>query len=166
MPRGRVPATRSRATSTEDISVVEHLIKHGADIEAQDQYGNTCLHYATAWGNLKAIRALMQAGAVPVSTNRAGWTPDNYSLTVQAEVYYKAMINEWERRLDEESVRENERRAQQGGRSVRLVAAEDSDDLASEHSRDRADSERSHNTARSGSDTGLGISVGKVDTWM
>lgn len=166
MPRGRIPATRARATSAEDTSVVEHLIAHGADIEAQDRHGNTSLHYATAWGNLKAIRALMQAGAVPISKNWAGWTPDNYSLTVQAEVYYRAMINEWERRLDEEALRENERRAQQGGRSVRLVAADESDDLNSEYSRGRADSERSQTTTRSGSDAGLGISVGKTDTWM
>jgi uncharacterized protein len=144
---------------------MEHLIAHGANVEAKDKQGNTCLHYATAWGNLKAMRALMQAGALPIHQNWLGWTPDNYSLTVQAEVYYKAMINEWERRLDEATVKENERRAQ-GGRSVRLVAADDSDDLASEQSRSRADSEHSQNTNRSGSDAGLGISVGQHDTCM
>lgn len=164
MPRTHVSTNRARAASTEDVSVIEHLVAHGANVNAQDRQGNTCLHYATAWGNLKAVRALIQAGAIPVSKNRAGWTPDSYSLTVQAEVYYKALISEWEKRLDEESLRENERRAQ-GARSVRLVSAEDSDELASEQARSRADSERSQNTTRSGSDMGLGITVGKVDSW-
>ncbi|ETN46659.1 uncharacterized protein HMPREF1541_00845 [Cyphellophora europaea CBS 101466] len=163
MPRTHLARARARAASTEDVSVIEHLVAHGANVNAQDRQGDTCLHYATAWGNLKAVRALIQAGAIPVSKNWAGWTADSYSLTVQAEVYYKALVTEWEKRLEDETLRETERRAQ-GARSVRLVS-DDSDDLNSEQSRSRADSERSQATTRSGSDMGLGITVGKVDTW-
>lgn len=146
-----------RPASTEDVAVIESLLAHGAELEAQDKQGNKCLHYATAWGNLKAVRALIQAGAVPVSTNWAGWRPDNYSLTVQAEVYYKNLVAEWEKRHDEDSIRENERRIQTA-RSVRLVQDDESDDLESIESRSRADSAQSQLTA---STDGLGISVSK-----
>ena len=155
-PRLTLTATRSaKPTSTEDVSVIESLLAHGAKLDAQDAKGNTCLHYATAWGNLKAVRALIQAGAVPVSTNRAGWQPDSYSLTVQAEVYYKNLVSDWEKRVDvEELQRDIERRAQ--ARSVRLVQGDESDDFESEPSRSRAGSAFSQGTAST--DAGLGIS--------
>lgn len=150
----------SKPTSTEDVSVIESLLAHGARLDAHDKKGNTCLHYATAWGNLKAVRALIQAGAVPVSTNREGWQPNSYSLTVQAEVYYKALVTEWEKRMDEGAQRETEQRTT--GRSVRLVQSDDPDD-DSEQSRSRAGSARSHGT--SSTDQGLGISTPTLDPW-
>lgn len=164
MPRLAIASAKPpKPASTEDVSVIESLIAHGAHVHAQDRQGNTCLHYATAWGNLKVVRALIQAGAVPVSTNRAGWTPDSYSLTVQAEVYYKALVSEWEKR-GEERAKEVERR-NLGPKSIRIVQSDESDELESEQSRSRAGSERSQ--ATNSTDAGLGISVGptKVDSW-
>lgn len=157
--------TRPSSRSPEEVTCIETLIAHGADVRAQDDQGNTCLHNASAWGNLKAVRALIQAGADPLCKNKAGWTPEYYSITVQAEVYYRNLVAEWEKRKAEEGIRANERRAKGGG-GVRLVPQDnDSDDEASVQSRSRASSARSQQTTESASDGGLGISVGHIDTW-
>lgn len=70
-------------------------------ISAQDHSGNTALHHASASGNLKALRALVVAGADPLAKNCSGWTPESYSVSVQAEVYFKSLINEWKERTAE-----------------------------------------------------------------
>ncbi|KAL8724752.1 MAG: hypothetical protein Q9166_007766 [cf. Caloplaca sp. 2 TL-2023] len=61
-------------------------------LTAVDNDGNTALHYASAYGQLKAIRALLAAGANPGAKNKYSWTPVAYSSTVQAEVYFKGLI--------------------------------------------------------------------------
>ncbi|OAL26124.1 hypothetical protein AYO20_10258 [Fonsecaea nubica] len=167
----------------EDNRTIEILLVHGANVNAKDDLGNTCLHNASAWGNLKAIRALIQAGADPLSKNKAGWTPEYYSITVQAEVYYRNLVAEWEKRKAEDEMRASERRGKGGG-SVRLVPQEnESDDEGDNSSITGRSLERS--TTRSPlpgfvagagagsdvgnsagqSDAGLGISVGYVDAW-
>ncbi|KAL8713973.1 MAG: hypothetical protein Q9220_002119 [cf. Caloplaca sp. 1 TL-2023] len=60
-------------------------------LAAEDLDGNTALHYASAYGQLKAIRALLAAGANPGARNAYSWTPVAYSSTVQAEVYFKGL---------------------------------------------------------------------------
>jgi uncharacterized protein len=154
---------KSKPNSNEDLSVIDALVTADADPNARDKEGNISLHYATAWGNLKAVRALIHSGAIPMSKNNDGWTPNSYSLTVQAEVYYKGLVAEWDKRLEEDTIREHERRTQ-SSRSVRLVSADDSDELLSDASRSRADSDRSHATSHSGSTAGLGISNAQ-DAW-
>lgn len=164
--------SRPTTRSGEDNSTIDILIAYGADVNARDDQGNTCLHNATAWGNLKAVRALIQAGADPLRKNTAGWTPEYYSITVQAEVYYRNMVAEWEKRKAEDETLANDRRAKAaaagGGRggAVRLVPQEpDSDNDESAASRSRASSARSQQTTSSHGDAGLGISVGNVDSW-
>ncbi|KIX93509.1 uncharacterized protein Z520_10687 [Fonsecaea multimorphosa CBS 102226] len=168
----------------EDNRTIEILLTHGADVNAKDELGNTCLHNASAWGNLKAIRALIQAGADPLSKNKAGWTPEYYSITVQAEVYYRNLVAEWEKRKAEDEMRASSERRGKGGGSVRLVPQEnESDGEGDESSRTETSRERSTtrspvpNNAGAGagsvvgtslgkqSDAGLGISVGYVDAW-
>ncbi|KAL8788458.1 MAG: hypothetical protein Q9213_001681 [Squamulea squamosa] len=61
-------------------------------LTAADNDGNTALHYASAYGQLKAIRALLAAGANPGARNKYSWTPVAYSSTVQAEVYFKGLV--------------------------------------------------------------------------
>ncbi|KAL8774965.1 MAG: hypothetical protein Q9209_000444 [Squamulea sp. 1 TL-2023] len=61
-------------------------------LTAADVDGNTALHYASAYGQLKAIRALLAAGANPGARNKYSWTPVAYSSTVQAEVYFKGLV--------------------------------------------------------------------------
>jgi ankyrin repeat protein len=156
-------ATRISTKAAEDTSTVETLIAHGADVHAQDNKGNTCLHYASAWGNLKAVRVLIQSGADPLARNKDGRTPENYSVTVQAEVYYRNLVAEWERRRAEDEIRMRESRARSAA-GVRLVDADDTDssDLW-EDARDRADSGGSRKTNES--NNGLGLTMISKETW-
>ena len=138
---------------------MEQLLRAGADARRVDRKGNNCLHYATAWGNLKAVRLLMQAGADPLGANAAGWTPEYYSLSVQAEVYYRNLVAEYARRRIDDKTKHRERQAKGGG-AVRLVATEDTgSETGSEESRSRADSGESPGTIER--DGGLGIRIAK-----
>ncbi|GAM85602.1 hypothetical protein ANO11243_036090 [Dothideomycetidae sp. 11243] len=67
-----------------------------ASVDHQDYEGNTPLHHASAAGSLKALRILLEAGADPSGRNAGKWTPIAYSLTVQAEVYFKQLTSEFE----------------------------------------------------------------------
>ena len=89
-----------------------------------DLDGNTALHYASAYGHLKCIRMLLQAGASPVARNGFSWTPVSYSSTVAAEVYFRNLVGEIERRREGEREREREmNRRREGG--VRVVGGEE-----------------------------------------
>lgn len=63
-------------------------------LQAVDMDGNTALHYASAYGQLKCIRALLEAGADPGKRNAWNWTAVSYSLSVQAEVYFRGLVGE------------------------------------------------------------------------
>lgn len=63
-------------------------------LQASDLDGNTALHYASAYGQLKCIRALLEAGADPNRRNAWSWTAVSYSFSVQAEVYFKGLVGE------------------------------------------------------------------------
>lgn len=65
---------------------------------AYDNNGNTALHHASAAGELKSLRLLLQAGAAPFAQNAYSWTPIAYSSTVAAEVYFKNLVAEFEKR--------------------------------------------------------------------
>ncbi|KAF2436288.1 ankyrin [Tothia fuscella] len=101
---------------------------------AQDIDGNTALHHASAAGELKALRLLLHYGASPMAQNNYSWTPIAYSSTVAAEVYFKQLVGEFEKRrvegLKAEREREKERERQRVG-GVRLVTQ----DLGSERER-------------------------------
>jgi hypothetical protein len=159
-----IPAFTSGSRSVEDTSTLQVLLAHHADVGAVDKVGSTCLHYATAWGNLKAVRVLVQAGADPLTRNNAGWMPQYYSVTVQAEVYYRNLVAEREKHQAEEGMRHRQRvEAERGG--VRLVSEDDeaTEDTESDDGRNRADSGSTHFTTAS--EGGLGISIGRPDSW-
>lgn len=95
----------------------------GLLLSATDNDGNSALHYASAYGQLKAIRTLLYAGANPHARNAYSWTPISYSSTVAAEVYFRNLVAEFEKRRVEG---ERERRREGGGGgAVRLVGGED-----------------------------------------
>lgn len=159
-------ATRISTKAAEDTSTIETLLAHGATVHARDAEGDTCLHYASAWGNLKAVRVLIQAGADPLARNNDGWTPEYYSVTVQAEVYYRNLVAEWEKRRAEENVRIKEQRARSAA-GVRLVTDDETDEeLSWEDARDRASSGASRGTTgTNGTSSGLGLGIGRTESW-
>jgi len=58
--------------------VINYLINKGIDINAQDIYGMTPLHYALRSKNIDAAIALLKAGANPNLPNERGITPLSY----------------------------------------------------------------------------------------
>lgn len=63
-------------------------------LEARDHDGNTALHCASAWGQLKCVRGLLERGADAGARNAWNWTPVSYSCSVQAEVYFRGLVGE------------------------------------------------------------------------
>ncbi|KAK3073093.1 Target of rapamycin complex 2 subunit avo2 [Teratosphaeriaceae sp. CCFEE 6253] len=94
--------------------------EHPASPHIRDQDGNTPLHHASASGALKALRILLSAGANPLAKNNCDWTPLAYSQTVAAEVYFKNLVAEFERRKVE-GAKQGEERERQRAAGVRLV---------------------------------------------
>ena len=99
------------------------ILTYSPSLSASDNDGNTALHYASANGHLKCIRTLLQAGASPMAKNTYSWTPVSYSSTVAAEVYFRNLVVELERRRGEE--REARRGVEMG---VRVVSREEGDE--------------------------------------
>lgn len=54
---------------------VEKLLAHGADVNAQDNDGDTALHGAAQIGNVEVIGLLLDKGANPNAKNTVGGTP-------------------------------------------------------------------------------------------
>ncbi|CAK4031722.1 hexaprenyl pyrophosphate synthase, mitochondrial [Lecanosticta acicola] len=98
-----------------------------ASVHVRDADGNTPLHHASASGSLKALRILLAAGANPLAKNNYDWTPLAYSQTVAAEVYFKNLVAEFERRKVE-GAKQSEERERQRVAGLRIVdAAADGD---------------------------------------
>ncbi|OMP81513.1 Target of rapamycin complex 2 subunit AVO2 [Diplodia seriata] len=64
---------------------------------AHDNNGNTALHHASAAGELKCLRLLLQAGASPHALNAYAWNPLAYSRTQAAKLYFDDLVAEQER---------------------------------------------------------------------
>ncbi|KAF2115275.1 ankyrin repeat-containing domain protein [Lophiotrema nucula] len=97
---------------------------HPAILASADFDGNTALHHASAAGELKALRMLLQYGANPLAQNVYSWTPVHYSASAQAEAYFKTLIIEFEKKKAEDAREKRERERQRTG-GVRLVTNED-----------------------------------------
>jgi len=124
-------ACRNQA-STSLIPILLSHPQYPASIHSCDIDGNTPLHHASASGSLKALRILLIAGADPFTKNAFDWTPLAYSQTVAAEVYFKNIIAELERRKIEEAREEKERKEEElrrRGAGVRLITADDIHDF-------------------------------------
>ncbi|KAF5849498.1 hypothetical protein GGP41_006345 [Bipolaris sorokiniana] len=103
------------------LHLIPTLIMHGTNVlSACDNQGNTALHHASAAGELKALRMLLQYGANPVASNSYSWTPVHYSATSAAEAYFKTLIIEFEKKKAE-GKRLNAERERQRSAGVRLV---------------------------------------------
>jgi hypothetical protein len=105
--------------------LIPTLILHGPSIlQNADKDGNTALHHASAAGELKALRLLLQYGANPLANNAFQWTPLHYSATPAAEAYFKTLIIEVEKKKAE-GKREQRERDRQRTAGVRLVTDQD-----------------------------------------
>jgi hypothetical protein len=103
------------------LHLIPTLILHGPSILTNaDISGNTALHHASAAGELKALRMLLQYGANPLASNTYSWTPVHYSATPAAEAYFKTLIIEFEKKKAE-GKREMKERERQRLAGVRLV---------------------------------------------
>ena len=60
------------------VELVQFYIDNGVDVNAQDIYGMTPLHYALRSKNIDAAIALLKAGANPNLPNERGITPLSY----------------------------------------------------------------------------------------
>ncbi|KAF7934099.1 uncharacterized protein EAE97_008459 [Botrytis byssoidea] len=65
-----------------------------------DVDGNTALHFASSNGHMLVLRTLLAAGANAEMRNVWKWTPIAYSATIQAEVYFKKLVSEVEKRKE------------------------------------------------------------------
>jgi hypothetical protein len=103
------------------LHLIPTLILHGPSIlTSSDISGNTALHHASAAGELKALRMLLQYGANPLASNAYSWTPVHYSATPAAEAYFKTLIIDFEKNKAE-AKREMKERERQKNAGVRLV---------------------------------------------
>ncbi|KAI5806162.1 ankyrin repeat-containing domain protein [Geopyxis carbonaria] len=105
--------------------VVRALLAAGADVEAVDRNGDGALHRASAWGRLKVLRSLVEAGAAE-AVNRCGWGARSYACTVEVEPYFDSLVGERERRGWGERDREMAaamHRAAGGGGGARVRAS-------------------------------------------
>ncbi|KAF1939599.1 ankyrin [Clathrospora elynae] len=103
------------------LNLMPTLILYDPNILASvDGNGDTALHHASAAGELKALRMLLQYGANPLVCNAQSWTPVHYSASIAAEAYFKSLIIESEKKKAEgkRAVAERERQRTAG---VRLV---------------------------------------------
>lgn len=57
-----------------DLELLSILIKKGAKIEAQDEFGLTPLHRAAYWNNIEAVQFLIESGADLTVTDNCGST--------------------------------------------------------------------------------------------
>ena len=76
---------------------VNLLLDFGADIELGDESGTRPLHVAAARGHVKTLRTLIDRGADANKPNFQGWTPADYSATVQVQTYLHTLINDIKR---------------------------------------------------------------------
>ncbi|XPS74210.1 Target of rapamycin complex 2 subunit avo2 [Ascochyta lentis] len=96
------------------------ILQDPSVLTARDNAGNTALHHASAAGELKTLRLLLQYGANPFVLNSYSWTPVHYSATPAAEAYFKTLIIDFEKKKAE-SKRELQERQRQRSAGVRLV---------------------------------------------
>lgn len=88
---------------------------YAVDPNAQDARGDTALHYASSYGQLKVARTLITHGADPWIRNHFSWTPVDYSSTVQAEMYLRDLVADLKRRADEAQQQQQQQQLVAGG---------------------------------------------------
>jgi ankyrin repeat protein len=73
--------------------ITELLIKKGANIDLQNIDGNTAFMYASRCGNIKKVRALLEAGANIFFKNKFECTPLMYAKCYNRKSIFKLFSN-------------------------------------------------------------------------
>ena len=112
-------------------------------LSAVDIDGNTALHYASGYGQLKCLRVLLTSGADPMVENNFRCTPAMGSRTKDVGTYFLSLVREIEVRKLEGRERDKEmaKRQQSGVRVVSNTSSigqaigghDDEEDVALEH---------------------------------
>jgi ankyrin len=63
------------AANRGELTIVENMIKHGVNLDAQRHDGWTAMHFAAREGNTDIARALKNAGASTTIKDRRGRSP-------------------------------------------------------------------------------------------
>lgn len=71
---GRTPLLDACDTSRPSIIIIKELLRHGADVEGQTEYGNI-LHHAAYRGSHEVVHLLLRYGASPFSIDHRGLMP-------------------------------------------------------------------------------------------
>lgn len=68
------------------LSCLRLIIDHGADdfINAQDDAGNTALHFAVQSGNADVVRVLLESAGNPLIVNKEGFLPYHFAMSRKA----------------------------------------------------------------------------------
>jgi ankyrin repeat protein len=64
-----------KAIEQDDLEGVRRLVESGDDVDARDEVECTPLHWAGAWGRIKAAELLLEHNADPDARDRLGQTP-------------------------------------------------------------------------------------------
>jgi len=69
-----------RAAAANHVSIINYLVKQGAQVDITDKTGKTALHWAAMSGSAEACEVLVREGADMMVTNRGGKTPAHFSV--------------------------------------------------------------------------------------
>ena len=80
------------ATMQRYTSIAKFLIRNGAEVNAQDPYGDTPLHWAATSNSPKIIKELVRAGAIINTKNRENCTPLHEAADCGSDNAIKTLI--------------------------------------------------------------------------
>jgi ankyrin repeat protein len=89
-PNGVTTLMRAAAHGRPD--VVDRLLRKGAQVDAQDAFGNTALAYALAHKHEEPVRPLLSHGADPNATDSEGLTPLMVAVSMRLPLAIAALI--------------------------------------------------------------------------
>lgn len=87
------------AASAGHIEIIELLIRHGADVNAQSSTGNTPLMYACAGGHVEAVKTLLNHGANVEDHNENGHTPLMEAASAGHVAVAKVRNQQWSKKF-------------------------------------------------------------------
>lgn len=78
----------------DNVVLFDLLLKHGAKVNAQAYTGETALHFAAEYGDIRQIKFLLDHGANPRIRNAQNHTPADMTIITGDEEAVKALLND------------------------------------------------------------------------